>query len=163
MLIGILSDSHGKHERTLTAARQLMERGADVLIHLGDVETEQVLDALAGYPARLVFGNCDHDVAGLTRYAEGLDLAVDHPMGELAVDGKRIAFTHGDRPRLMDDAVERGVDYLLHGHTHIPRDEREGGVRIINPGALFRTSRYTVALLDPGADALEFVELPRSS
>lgn len=162
MLIGVLSDSHARHERTLTAARMLTEHGAELLIHLGDFETEAVLDALAGYPVRLVFGNCDYDLRSLSRYAERLDLTVDHPMGEIEIDGKRIAFTHGDRPNLLADALDRGVDYLLHGHTHAQTDEQADGTRIINPGALFRASRYTVALLNPGADSVEFLELPRS-
>jgi hypothetical protein len=27
---------------------------------------------------------------------------------------------------------------VLHGHTHVPRDESEGGVRWLNPGCITR-------------------------
>jgi predicted phosphodiesterase len=55
-----------------------------------------------------------------------------------------------------------GVDYLLHGHSHEVRDERVGRTRIINPGALCRAARYTAAILDPDADALEVLEVAKS-
>jgi predicted phosphodiesterase len=62
----------------------------------------------------------------------------------------------------MEQALRDGADYLLHGHTHELRDERIGRTRMINPGALFRAARYTAALLDPRADRLEILALPRS-
>jgi hypothetical protein len=60
----------------------------------------------------------------------------------------------------MRSALAQGVDYLCHGHTHVVRDERIGQTRVINPGALFRAARYTVALLDMAADRLEIVQVP---
>ena len=50
-------------------------------------------------------------------------------------------------------------DYLLHGHTHVRRDERVGKVRIINPGALHRAREKTVAVLDTDTDRLTFVRV----
>ncbi len=32
-------------------------------------------------------------------------------------------------------------DILLHGHTHVPRDETIGGVRFLNPGCVTRPNR----------------------
>jgi predicted phosphodiesterase len=59
----------------------------------------------------------------------------------------------------MQEAVAEGANYLLHGHTHEPRDERIESTRVINPGALFRARRYTVALLEPEKDRLQFVDV----
>ena len=162
MLIGLLSDSHGRAAVTARAVALLREQGAEMLIHLGDIETDSVLDELAGHSAHVVFGNCDWDLAGLTRHAEFLGLTVDDPMGRIEIAGRRIAFTHGDRGHLMRQAVEEGADYLIHGHTHRIRDERIGPVRVINPGALFRAARYTAAVLDLAADSLRIIEVPRS-
>ena len=168
--IGLLSDSHGRAGTTQRAARLLIEQGVDVLIHLGDVESTDVLDALVEgvdanghlHPAvRVVFGNVDLDTAGLTRHAEAIGITVDHPAGSVEVDGKRIAFMHGDRAGLMFETLQSGVDYLCHGHTHKPRDEREGPTRLINPGALFRAKAYSAAVLDPAADRLTFVGVPQ--
>lgn len=154
MLIGVLSDSHGRVEMTRKAVELLVSRGAETLIHLGDVGTEHVLDELIGHHAYVVFGNCDWDIAGLTRHAECMGITVVHPLGWLDIEGRRIAFTHGHLPHLMQDAIDSGADYLLHGHTHEIRDERVDRTRVINPGALFRAARYTAALLDPAADRL---------
>jgi uncharacterized protein len=160
MLIGVLSDSHGRAEVTRQAVHVLRQAGAETLLHLGDVETEAVIDELVGHNARLVFGNCDEE-RRLARYAQIMGISVDHPIGMIEAAGRQIAFTHGHLPHLMTQAMANGVDYLFHGHTHEVRDERVRGVRIINPGALHRARRYTAALLDPAADRLEIVEIPK--
>lgn len=161
MILGILSDSHGRVLATRKAVERLRAGGAELLIHLGDIETEEVLDELAGHPTRIVFGNCDWDPEALERYAGHLGIDVDGDAGELTVDGRRVAFTHGHLPGPVEAALQSGADYLLHGHTHELRDERVGATRIINPGALFRVSRYTAALLNPAADRLDTIEIPR--
>jgi uncharacterized protein len=159
MLLGILSDSHGRADATRAAVNALVQRRATTLIHLGDICDENVLDELIGHEARIVFGNCDWEIHGLTRYAEVVGVKVDHPMGTIEIAGKTIAFTHGHLANLMEQALAAGVDYLLHGHTHEVRDERIGRTRVINPGALHRAKRYTVALLDPVGDRLEIVDI----
>lgn len=159
MLIGLLADSHGRAATTSRAIAALRREGAELLLHLGDVETEAVIDELIGHNCRLVLGNCDWDERNLSSYARHMGIAVDHPCGSLVVSGKSIVFTHGHLGKHMDEAVRSGVDYLVHGHTHEPRDERVGMTRIINPGALFRAPRYTVALLNPVEDIVRFVDI----
>ncbi|TVQ54104.1 MAG: YfcE family phosphodiesterase [Phycisphaerales bacterium] len=162
MLIGILSDSHGRVEMTRRAVAALLDGGAEMLIHLGDFETEDVIDELVGTPARIVFGNCDDEV-DLKRHARAMDITVDHPCGRIDAEGKSICFTHGHLGRHMTEALEAEVDYLLHGHTHRVRDERRGPTRILNPGALFRASRYTAMLLNPATDEVTVLEIPHDT
>jgi len=122
----------------------------------------------------LVFGNCDN-ASSLGRHAERLGLRVHHPAGLIEIGGRRIGFTHGhlfdladrrvvDRflDRLNDRPCDGRLDVLLHGHTHRRRDERvdrmepsKGSTRIINPGALHRTDRMSVAVLEVETDRLE--------
>ena len=161
--IGLLSDSHGHAAITARAAAALVEAGAQMLVHLGDVGSQAVLDALliptsggGTVPVRVVFGNTDDDLEGLSRYARMIGIEVDHPGGRLMVDGKTLAFTHGHIERLMRDALAAKVDYLCHGHTHRVRDERVGVTRVINPGALHRAARYSAAVLDAARDRVEF-------
>ena len=161
MRIGILSDSHGRTDITARAVAALEADGAEMLIYLGDVETESVIDELVGHSVRLVFGNCDWDLKGLTLYARNMDVTIDHPMGQLEIDEKRIVFTHGHLDHCMNQALAENVDYLLHGHTHELRDERVGATRIINPGALHRAARYTAVILDPKTDDLTLIEIPK--
>ncbi|NJL32014.1 MAG: metallophosphoesterase family protein [Phycisphaerales bacterium] len=142
--IGLLSDSHGRAGTTRRAVSTLLVQGAEILIHLGDIGSMEVLDALLveapgqaargqTLPAHLVFGNVDWDHASMTRYARHLGLHVDHPVGELVLDGKRLRFMHGDDPLAMSKALADQVDYLCHGHSHRMRDETQGSTRIINP------------------------------
>ena len=145
----------------------LIDHGADTLVHLGDIGSEQVIDALVAenpktgqqIESHLVFGNCDWDSRPLGRYARELGVHVHDPAGVLEIDGLAIGFTHGHRPDVMRHLLEQEVAYLLHGHTHVQADDRAGETRVINPGALFRAQRHTVALLTPGSGVLEVFEV----
>jgi uncharacterized protein len=162
--IGLLSDSHGRAATTRAAVQLLLSHQPDVLIHLGDVGSVEVIDALLGesasgdlLPVHVVFGNTDWDAADLGRYARRLGVQVDDPVGRLTLeDGGELWFMHGHDARAMARALARQVRYLCHGHTHQPADHRRGTTRIINPGALFRAQRYTVAVLDTAQDELAF-------
>jgi putative phosphoesterase len=167
-IVGLLSDSHGNDHRTTAAVRLLCDRGVEMLIHLGDVGSEAVLDAMvvaqdAGGQlvpqVHVVFGNTDHDHIALGRYAVSIGIKVHHPMGRLEVEGKTIAFTHGDRQNLMDQALADEVDYLCHGHTHECRFDKVDQTRVINPGALTRAQTYTAAVLTPRTGQLSWVEI----
>ena len=159
VLIGILSDTHGAGEAASAAVSLLLSKGAQHLIHCGDVGSQSVLDALAGeVPAAFVWGNTDHDRAGLRRYAASLKIECFDTFGELDLAGKRIAVTHGDDARRVRQILaDQQHDYLLVGHTHVREDRRVGRVRLINPGALYRAAEKTVALLDLAGDDLRFL------
>jgi putative phosphoesterase len=161
MLIGILSDTHDRYEIMGDAVRALQARGARFFIHCGDVCTPHLLDHLAGLPSAFVWGNCDWDRLALQRYADSIAVPCYGMMASLDLGGKQVAVLHGDDRQRME-AVLRAQkhDYLLHGHTHVRRDERVGKTRIINPGALFRAAEKTVALLDTDADVLEYLRIP---
>ena len=157
MLVGILSDSHDDHAMVMRAVALFDSLGAQHLIHCGDVGGGAVFDELVGRALTFVWGNTDYPTPGLCRYVESVGFAL--PSGVptcVDLDGKRFAVFHGHE-RGFDAAVGKlDVDYLLHGHTHIRRDERCGRQRIINPGALHRAAPKTVATLDTGSDALTF-------
>jgi putative phosphoesterase len=140
------------------AVRLLRERGAEFFVHCGDVCEPRLLDHLAGLASAYVWGNCDWDRMALRRYGEALAVPCYGNFGDLELGGKRIAVTHGDdRVRMANVLHAQEHDYLLHGHTHVRRDERVGKVRVINPGALHRAAQKTVALLDTQGDKLEFI------
>jgi uncharacterized protein len=159
VLVGILSDTHGAGEAASAAVSLLLSKGARHLLHCGDVGAQSVLDALAGdVPASFVWGNNDWDRAALGRYASTLNVQCLDAYGELVLDDKRFAVTHGDDARLVRRILEQQEhDYLLVGHSHVKEDRRVGRVRVINPGALYRAAEKTVALLDTAGDKLRFL------
>jgi putative phosphoesterase len=155
MRIGILSDTHDRLDAMKAGMKVLEDHGAEFFIHCGDVGGEKILDCFIGKKSVFVWGNCDCDRVGLERYAAELGLDCRGVWGELEFAGKKIAVTHGDDGKLLRRALAgHHYDYLLHGHTHIVADERIDGMRIINPGALFRAATKTVATLDLENDNL---------
>lgn len=157
MRIGILSDTHNEIELTRQAVALLCREGAQALIHCGDLTGTEIVAACAALPCYYVFGNNDADnIPALKGAMEAVAATCLDWAGIIVVDGKRIAITHGhmhtDVRRML--AVE--PDYLLTGHSHSPSDRREGPVRRINPGALHRTEKATVAILDLATDEVGF-------
>jgi putative phosphoesterase len=173
VILGILSDTHGRHERTARAIRLLAGLGATGFIHCGDLGGERVLDELAGRRAWFVWGNMDRAGPILRAYAKTLGLPVPESVPlRLDLDGRRIAVFHGHEPqftrlaRLLQtehvaefEQAVRDYDYILFGHSHRVTDVRIGRVhraRLINPGALDRARLRTVATLDLKRDVVEF-------
>ena len=165
--LGLLSDTHGRAAIARDAVQLLLQHGADRLVHLGDVGSVEVIDAMAAnhlatgeqIEAHLVMGNCDWEIKALTQYAQTLGIAAYVTAGEMVVDEKRVVFTHGHVNEVMKDAIDSRADYLLHGHTHLQSDHVTGSTRVINPGALFRASKHTVALLTPETGELRVLEV----
>jgi uncharacterized protein len=143
----VLADTHAPRRwRSCPPAVAEQLRGADLILHAGDVCTAATLDELAGYaPVRAVRGNNDGpDVAawGAPDTAE-LDLA-----------GLSVAMLHDAGPASGRPARMRrrfpAADLVIFGHSHIPLDHTENGQRIFNPGSPTdrrRQPRGTVGVL----------------
>ncbi len=159
MQIGILSDTHDKVSRTSAAVSLLIENGAEVLFHCGDLTTPDVVYECAGIPGYFVFGNNDFDVTNLRQAIETIDGTCLEWGGEVVLAEKRIAMTHGDSMKEIRRLLGRHPDYLLSGHTHVPADDYDGPTRCINPGALHRARAWTVALLDLASNELRFLNV----
>ena len=156
--LGVVSDSHGDAARTTRAVDALLADAADLVLHLGDLGDERVVDRLVGLPVRVVLGNVDD--ARLADYARGLDLPVEDTAVVAELGGVRLAATHGHREDVVETLVKAGPDILVHGHTHAWRDETIDGVRFLNPGALHRTAVPTAGLLDVRSGLFRRYELP---
>jgi uncharacterized protein len=159
MRIGILSDTHDQVVRTRKAVSILTTAGAEALIHCGDLTIPEVVDEFLGVPTSFVFGNCDYDQPALRRAmkrigADCLDLG-----GLITLGDRRIAVTHGHSHTEFRRLIGQEPDYLFSGHTHRRLDVREGKTRLINPGALYRASDWTVGLLDLDTDEFQTLTL----
>lgn len=160
MQVGILSDSHGQHLMVRQAMALFDRLGVGHVLHCGDVGGSDVFDELVGRSVTFVWGNTDCPSNGLMAYLQTVGLS---PPGEaparVTLGGKQFAIFHGHESG-FDEAIRcLDVDYLLHGHSHLARDDRRGSTRIINPGALYRARPTTVATLDTSNDRLRFHEV----
>jgi putative phosphoesterase len=122
MRIAVISDTHNHFPAKLPARL----KGADEIWHLGDVSEPALLVEIEqlGAPLRIVLGNCDS--------YPGWPLVL-----ELERGGLRFHLVHIPPAHAPAD-----TQVVLHGHTHIARDETdELGVRWLNPGAISRPRR----------------------
>ena len=134
--------------------------GVTKIIHCGDIGGTGVFDELVGRDLTFVWGNTDYPSAGLLAYLETVGFTTpDRVPARLTLDGKAFAVYHGHEPGFDEAVRSLDVDYVLHGHSHLVRDDRRGKTRIINPGALHRARRKTVATLDAASDQLKFHEV----
>jgi uncharacterized protein len=166
MRIGILSDTHGRKDRLQRALELLSERGAEAMVHCGDIGSVECLGVLAGAdaPTYAVAGNTDRHVERLSKEATRSGVSfhwevVEVPLG----DSRFLVATHGHDEEILAELVQgEQFPYVCHGHTHRFEDERVGSVRVICPGAL-RHPRHprhpTVALLDTETDVLERIDV----
>ncbi len=121
MRIAVISDTHDLYAAKLPSRL----RGADEIWHLGDVCAPETLEEFQnlGAPLRVVQGNCD---------AEGWPLTLD-----LVRAGQAFHLVH-----IPPRRAPVGARFILHGHTHVPRDECDpSGVRWLNPGCITRPNR----------------------
>ena len=133
--IFVLADTHDHFPTNIEA----LAEGADEIWHLGDVCAPSLLQAVEriGPPVTVVRGNCDSNVEW--------PLIVD-----LKRNGVRLRLVH-----IPPDRAPEKIDVLLHGHTHVARNERREGVLFLNPGCVTRPNRgspASVANLEIAAD-----------
>lgn len=160
MLIGILSDTHDQVERTRRAVELLARAGAERLIHCGDITIPDVIYEMAQLPSYFVFGNCDFELDVLRRAMVEIGATCLEGGGVIEVGGRRLGVTHGHSHREWAALEAQQLDYVFSGHTHAILDQVREGTRYINPGALHRASRWTVALLDLTSGRLKSLVLP---
>jgi putative phosphoesterase len=147
--IGIISDTHGQVEYMRGAIRLLESLEPELVIHCGDIGSTEIVRMLSAWPTHFVFGNVDHDERSLRQAIEECGQTCHERFGTLEVEGVRIAFLHGDDGRLLDATIHGGQwDLVCHGHTHRRREERAGKTLILNPGALYRATPHSFAVVD---------------
>ncbi|AVE33414.1 TPA: metallophosphoesterase family protein [Pseudomonas aeruginosa] len=125
MKIGLISDTHGLlRDEALEALKQ-----CDHLIHAGDIGAPGVLVELERIaPLSAIRGNNDEDQ----------EWAADIPERLLIRFGRVCVYVLHDLKALDLDPVAEGIDVVVSGHSHVPRQELRDGVLYVNPGSAGR-------------------------
>lgn len=161
MKIGVISDTHGRLRAIATALDLLRERGAELLIHCGDIDEPEAARSFAGWDVHFVFGNCDSDRDGIARAIAQIGATLHDPFGNLALAGTKIGWAHGDNAALLRDLENCAeFDFVFCGHTHVAEHRLNGRTHVINPGALYRVRQKTCLVVDLATGALETVVIP---
>lgn len=118
MKVGVIADTHG------LLRPEVVERlrGCDAILHAGDVNRPELLDALRAIaPLHVVRDNNDKE------WAEGLPRSLT-----VELDGVRILMIHNKRelPRELGDA-----QVIVFGHSHKYFEQTIDGRLWLNPGS----------------------------
>ena len=157
MLIGVLADTHiPKRARDLPPQAYQHLSGVSAIIHAGDVLVAELLDRLGEIaPTYAVLGNNDRALSLPQRL-------------ELCWEDVAVAVVHDSGSREGRPARLRrwfpSAQVVVFGHSHIPMNERHGGLLLLNPGSPTDRRRqpcHTMALLhlEGGSARAEIVEL----
>src|SRR5262249_44088736 len=145
MKVAILSDTHSRYATVRAALQLARNRGAEVVLHCGDIEDAATVQLFAGVPPHFVFGNCDHDRDGLERAMQETGATSHGDWGCLELGDRKLAWTHGDDKSLFNDLRRSGqFHYLFYGHTHQAEQHESGETLVVNPGALHRARAKSI-------------------
>lgn len=157
MKIGVLSDSHGEIRTVERAIDILQGLNIGIAIHCGDIGPE-VLPLLKGMTIHFVHGNMD-DPDRIRQAIDDPGHTLHENIGTLEIEGRTVAFLHGHDVKLLRHTIHSGhYDLVCHGHTHVFSTSRQGKTLVLNPGALSRTTRPSLAVVD--LPSLEVTEIP---
>lgn len=133
--------------------------GVDLILHAGDVDSQQTLDRL-GQIAPVLAVRGDHD-----RTLDSLPES-----RELSVEGRRVCIVHGSRSRWLEEpqtllwtlslglfkphkalpqALRRRfpeADVIVYGHTHRASADTVDGALVFNPGGVHQWNRETTLM-----------------
>lgn len=116
MKIGIVSDLH----RHLPVFVEEAFEGCDRILCAGDTEDERLLWQL-------------QTIAPVINVRGNNDWSFDAPFS-VTTEIEGVSFFMVHRPQDIGVPTP-GIQVVVHGHTHIPRDESIAGVRYLNPGS----------------------------
>jgi len=121
LLVGVISDTHGLLRPEAVEAL----RGADLILHAGDVGAPEVLEALGRLaPVHAVRGNNDR-----------APWAAKLPLTEVVPVGAHLFYVLHEGDLLDLDPAAAGFAAVVSGHSHKPVIETRGGVLWLNPGS----------------------------
>lgn len=119
--VGVISDTHN----LLRPEAIDFLRGADHIVHAGDIVDAAILDDLGRLaPVTAVRGN--NDRAAWANRLKEIEIVT---LGDV-----RVCVIH-DLSQLDLDLERAGIHVVVSGHSHKPRVERRGGALFVNPGS----------------------------
>lgn len=142
----IASDLHGSAYYTQKLVEAYRQQKADRLVLLGDIlyhgprndlprdyAPKSVIALLSELKNDIlcVRGNCDTEVDQMV-----LPFPILSDYAVLCDHGQTVYATHGHVYHPAQLPPLKTGDILLYGHTHIPEDREENGVRFLNPGSV---------------------------
>ena len=131
------------------------QSGIDTVIVCGDLEMEvyDVEEIIRRYTSRsidirFVRGNCDVFFSSSSRVPDQITVTLTPKHRALVTHGH---LYRANRELMAYAAKENHCDIVIYGHTHIPLDKEEYGIRFLNPGSV-RDGSYMIIETDGNGD-----------
>jgi putative phosphoesterase len=156
MKIAIMSDSHDNWTKLQQAVEIANQANCEILLFAGDLIAPPMLSYLQAFNGKVhfVWGNNEGEKVKLTRLMDKSENITLH--GEVVgdyyedeLDGIKIFMQH--YPKVAELAAASGqYDLVIHGHTHVYREEQIGNTLLINPGEIqgAKTGESTFVIYD---------------
>ena len=129
MRILIISDTHSRNENLLEIIKIIGT--IDLCIHCGDAEgNEEEIKKALPCPLQIVLGNND--------FFSNLPREIEMTIGKYNVwitHGHNFLASMGNQ-RIKQEAIARGKDIVMYGHSHRPSIDIDEEIMAINPGSL---------------------------
>ncbi|MGA1847532.1 metallophosphoesterase [Deferribacter abyssi] len=157
MKVGLISDSHDNITNMKKCISYLNSCGVDFVFHCGDIVSPFTIKIMNELKCdyRVVFGNNDGEWLFLKQAS---DNRIFKPPYLFEFDQKKFLLLHeGDIAMLID----KSVDFVFYGHTHVKYKFYKNGQLIVNPGALsgYMAESATFAVLDTKELNVEFIDV----
>ncbi|MCG3138754.1 MAG: hypothetical protein HJJLKODD_02622 [Phycisphaerae bacterium] len=158
--LGILSDNHGDTRIVETTVARFTDEKVNGVIHCGDVGNVETLALLSHWPFWFVWGNTDQPDPTWRGYIESLGghWPAEQPWS-FRIQNHSILLAHGHESGFSQITDISKYDFIFSGHTHRPHHRQIGKSHFINPGALHRTPKPSVAVLTLTTHHLDFLYL----
>jgi putative phosphoesterase len=166
MLVGLISDAHDRVPAIDGLVREIISRGAGLVLHAGDFcapfSLRPFLDhnvAMAG-----VFGRNDGDHEGLrATAAAGFGIELFESPHSFEVAGQHILLVHDIGDVREGSITNHGI--VVHGFTHRTEMKTRGDTLIVNPGEAcgWLYGAPSAAVLDIDTKRVEFFTLPEDA
>jgi putative phosphoesterase len=169
MKIAVLSDSHDHREHLAAAVEDAKNRGAEAILHCGDIVAPSTLHAAQPYgiPLHVIHGNNMGDTYNLARLANKPNSGITYYGQDAAIElaGRKIFVVHYPHyARAM--AVTGDFDLVCNGHEHKARIDRvnaSNGKEVVwlDPGTVGGISAPATYILgDLTEMAFEVLQVP---
>jgi len=169
MKICVISDTHDRVEYLHAALEDAKARGAEAVIHCGDVVAPYTLKGARkfGLPIHVIHGNNKGDLAVMGKLSHDPESLVNYYGRDAAIElqGKRVFIVHF--PNYAEALALTGkYDLICCGHNHrcsiqTIEHARDGGYSlVVNPGSASGMGRIQPTYAMGDLERMEFEILP---
>ena len=135
MLIGVTGDTHNNIKNITKICEIFNAVNPSFILHTGDITLPKSLRVFSNLNMPLigVFGNNDElEKSELELESKKFNCKLYEEPYLFRKNDKQICLLH--HPALINEKLLKKSDFIIHGHTHRYRNEKNGKTLIFNPG-----------------------------